>query len=214
MCTAPQNFFVPQGGVQGPEGNIPYAQVVEALTGAIKGLAGHEKAGPAVCGAIQSEATLQRVEKAKTLGAKVLLESFKIADPEHPNARTASPVVLEVPADKPELFQQELFGPIVLVIPTRDTAHSIELAQQLAQQHGAISCAAYTTNEAVQQQIALAMAEAATPTAFNLMGAVYVNQNASFSDLHVSGGNPAGNASFTNPEFVNKRYTVVEFKLG
>ena len=50
---------------------------------------------------------------------------------------------------------------------------------------------------------------AATPVSFNLTGGIYMNQNAAFSDFHVTGGNPAGNASFTNPEYVTKRFTWV-----
>jgi hypothetical protein len=53
------------------------------------------------------------------------------------------------------------------------------------------------------------MSLAATPVSFNLTGGIYMNQNAAFSDFHVTGGNPAGNASFTNPEFINKRFTWV-----
>jgi hypothetical protein len=44
------------------------------------------------------------------------------------------------------------------------------------------------------------------PVSFNFVGAAFVNQHAAFSDLHVSGGNPAGNATFTNADFINKRY--------
>ncbi|HET7179675.1 MAG TPA: phenylacetic acid degradation protein PaaN, partial [Chryseosolibacter sp.] len=61
----------------------------------------------------------------------------------------------------------------------------------------------------VKETIADEMAMAATPVSFNLTGGVYMNQNAAFSDFHVTGGNPAGNASFTNPEYVAKRFTWV-----
>ncbi len=63
------------------------------------------------------------------------------------------------------------------------------------------------------EQIAEGMAEAATSVSFNLMGAVYVNQNAGFSDFHVSGGNPAGNASFTDAAFVVRRFNWVGVKM-
>jgi hypothetical protein len=96
-----------------------------------------------------------------------------------------------------------------LLIKTKSTDHAIELAKQLARQHGAISCGAYTTDVAVREKIADEMALAATPVSFNLTGSIYMNQNAGFSDFHVTGGNPAGNASFTNPEFVIKRFTWV-----
>jgi hypothetical protein len=48
-----------------------------------------------------------------------------------------------------------------------------------------------------------------TPVSFNLTGGIFVNQHATFSDFHVTGGNPAGNATFTNPEYVNKRFVWV-----
>jgi PKD repeat protein len=56
------------------------------------------------------------------------------------------------------------------------------------------------------------MGMAATSVSFNLTGAIHVNQNAGFSDFHVTGGNPAGNASLTNPEYLIKRFTWVGFR--
>jgi hypothetical protein len=53
------------------------------------------------------------------------------------------------------------------------------------------------------------MEEVFTPVSLNLSGPIWVNQHAAFSDFHVTGGNPAGNASYTNPEFVNKRFVWV-----
>jgi hypothetical protein len=44
---------------------------------------------------------------------------------------------------------------------------------------------------------------------FNFTGAAFVNQHAAFSDFHVSGGNPSGNAGFTTPEYVNRRFVWV-----
>ena len=107
---------------------------------------------------------------------------------------------------------KELFGPIALIIKTKDTAESIKLASEMAMEHGAISCGAYTTDAETKEQIMDEMSLAGTPVSFNLTGGIYVNQNAGFSDFHVTGGNPAGNASFTNPEFVIKRFTWVGFR--
>jgi hypothetical protein len=79
----------------------------------------------------------------------------------------------------------------------------------MAMNHGAISCGAYTIDARVREKSADEMSLAATPVSFNLVGGIYMNQNAAFSDFHVTGGNPAGNASFTNPEYVTKRFTWV-----
>ena len=46
--------------------------------------------------------------------------------------------------------------------------------------------------------------------AINLTGTLLVNQSAAFSDFHVTGGNPAGNASLCDAAFVANRFRVVE----
>ncbi|TXK48714.1 phenylacetic acid degradation protein PaaN [Pontibacter qinzhouensis] len=209
MCTAPQNFFIPEAGITAGDEQIPYEEVVQKLSEAVSGLVNNPKAAPHVLGAIQNQATTDRVKAAK---GKVVLNTCDFSNTQFANARTCSPVILEADATDKESYSRELFGPIMLVIKTKDTAQSVELAQELALSHGAISCGAYTTNPQVKEQIKDAMSLAGTPVSFNLTGGIYLNQNASFSDFHVTGGNPAGNASFTNPEFVIKRFTWVGFR--
>lgn len=209
MCTAPQNFFIPEGGIKTAGGHLSFDEFAEKLVGAINGLVDNPKAAPHVLGAIQNAQTCSRVEDAKQLGDKVWLESRTLENPMFAKARTATPVVVEVNADKEDVFSKELFGPIVLLIKTKDTNQSVALAKRLAQEHGAISCGAYVTDDSLKETIADEMSLAATPVSFNLTGGIYLNQNASFSDFHVTGGNPAGNASFTNPEYVVKRFTWV-----
>jgi len=147
--------------------------------------------------------------EAEKLRGKVLLRSRHLENPQFKNARTATPIVLEVDASHKEVFSQELFGPIALLVKTKSTDESIALAQKMAREYGAISCGAYTTQSSVREKIADAMGLAATPVSFNLTGGIYMNQNAAFSDFHVTGGNPSGNASFTNGEYINRRFTWV-----
>lgn len=213
MCTAPQNFFVPAAGIKTANGNLSFDEVTEKLSGAVKALVENPKVAPFVLGSIQNPATAQRLTEVSSAGgAQVVLPSSAVSNPQFPNARTATPMIMVADSSRTDLFTRELFGPIALVIKTKDTNESIALAKDLAQNHGAISCGAYTTDTAVKEQIAEEMAEACTPVSFNLTGGIYVNQNASFSDFHVTGGNPAGNASFTNPEYIVKRFTWVGFR--
>ncbi|MFN8311069.1 MAG: phenylacetic acid degradation protein PaaN [Chitinophagales bacterium] len=213
MCTAPQNFFIPAEGVKTDNGMMSYEEVVKALTEGINGIAQHPQMGPGTLGAVQSEATVKRVDSVKDI-ANVVLASGKIVNPEFPDARTCSVMVLEVDAKDFGIYENELFGPIVLFIKTKNTAQSIELAKDMAAKHGAITCAAYTTDSTIADQIEDEMERAFVPVSFNLTGGVFVNQNATFSDFHVTGGNPAGNASFTNPEYVNKRFVWVGHRKG
>jgi hypothetical protein len=46
----------------------------------------------------------------------------------------------------------------------------------------------------------------------NLTGGIYVNQSAAFSDYHVSGANPAGNACLTDSAFVANRFRVAPMR--
>jgi len=212
MCTAPQNFFIPKDGVKTSDGVVKFEEVAQKFVDAINEIVENPKVGPFVLGTIQNEKTCSRIKDAANIGNKIWLESREVENPMFKKARTATPMVIEASANERSVFNRELFGPIVLLIRTENTDQSLKLASELAEKHGAISCAAYTTERQMREKIREEIALAATPVSFNLVGNIYINQNASFSDFHVTGGNPAGNASFTNPEYVVKRFTWVGFR--
>ena len=133
-------------------------------------------------------------------------------NPNFEGSRAGTPCLLYTTAENQKLISHELFGPIGLVVETTSTNESIELAAHLAANHGAISCGAYCTDATVKELIKEAMSHSFSPVAFNFINGIYVNQHAAFSDFHVTGGNPAGNASFTNPDFVNRRFVWVGFR--
>lgn len=208
MCTAPQNIFIPEGGIQTPDGNLSFDQCVEMLATAVKNLVENPKAGPFTLGAIQNDLTVNRVEAAKK-NATVALDSIQVVHPEFPEARMKSPVVMVTDAANASLWQQECFGPAIFVVKTKNSAESLHIAAQSAIDLGAITCLCYTTNEAFAAEVADTMNAAFTPVSFNFAGAAFVNSHAAFSDFHVTGGNPSGNAGFTNPEYVNRRFVWV-----
>ncbi|MFB6457612.1 phenylacetic acid degradation protein PaaN [Chitinophaga sp. Hz27] len=209
MCTAPQNFFIPEHGIEISHGNVSFNEVVTKFKEAVEGLVNNPKMGAGTLGAVQNEQTLERAKNAGALGGKVVLQGQAISNEEFSNARVFTPTIIEVSSADNNIYEKELFGPVVLVVKTKDTAHSIQLAKHMAEKHGAITCAAYTTNPKVKEQIIDEMNSVFTPVSFNLTGFIWVNQHAAFSDFHVTGGNPAGNASFTNQEFILKRFVWV-----
>ena len=209
MCTAPQNFYIPESGINTPAGKVSFDDFAKKFVDNLNSLIDNPKAGPFVLGAVQNKKTSDRVIESEKLPGKVWLKSRQMENPMFKNARLSTPVVIELDASKKDVFSKELFGPIALLIKTKNTDQSISLAKEMALNHGAISCGAYTTDPVVREKIADEMSLAATPVSFNLTGGIYMNQNAAFSDFHVTGGNPAGNASFTNPEYVTRRFTWV-----
>jgi phenylacetic acid degradation protein paaN len=210
MCTAPQNIFVSAEGVKTSEGVLSYDDVVAGIANAVKGLAENPKMGAGTLGAIQNDITSTRVKSVEAAaGSSVALASMNIVNPEFPDARTASPTVIAVDAADVNSWKHECFGPIVFVVKTESAAHSLALTADSASELGAITCSCYSTDNEFMAEVENAMNEVFTPVSFNFTGAAFVNQHAAFSDFHVTGGNPSGNASFTDSQYVNRRFVWV-----
>ncbi|MHC4416923.1 MAG: phenylacetic acid degradation protein PaaN [Planctomycetota bacterium] len=213
MCTTSQNIFVPAGGIEAGGRRLSFREVASAIVGAVDWLLGEPKRAVEILGAIQNERTLQRIEQAKAEGGKVLRESGPVTHESYPEARIRSPLILEADEGQEQLFGREMFGPIVYVVATRDTDRSIELAARAARELGAITCAAYSTDPEVLKKTEDATAEAGVPLSCNLTGQIFVNQSAAFSDFHVSGANPSGNATLCDAAFVANRFRVVQSRV-
>ena len=210
MCTAPQNIFVSAEGVKTAEGVLSYDDVVAGIANAVKGLAENPKMGAGTLGAIQNDITSTRVKSLEAAArSSVALASMNIVNPEFPDARTASPTVIAVDAADVKSWKHECFGPIVFVVKTESAAHSLALTSDSASELGAITCSCYSTDSEFMAEVEDAMNEVFTPVSFNFTGAAFVNQHAAFSDFHVTGGNPSGNASFTDSQYVNRRFVWV-----
>ena len=210
MCTAPQNIFVSAEGVKTADGHLSYDDVVAGIANAVKGLAENPKMGAGTLGAIQNDVTSSRVKSVEAAaGSSVALSSMNIVNPEFPDARTASPTVIAVDASDEKSWKHECFGPIVFVVKTQSAAQSLELTADCAAELGAITCSCYSTDTDFMVEVEDAMNAVFTPVSFNFSGAAFVNQHAAFSDFHVTGGNPSGNASFTDSQYVNRRFVWV-----
>jgi len=209
MCTAPQDIFVPAGGIESDEGHKSVDEVAQGIGKAIDKLLGDPARAAAIGGAIANPATLERVKNAVSLG-KVVRASGPIEGQE--KANTATPLLLQVDSATSEAHREENFGPIAFVVSTEDIDAAIAEAAALAKQKGAITASVYATDEAVLDRAADAFADAGVPLSCNLTGHVYVNQSAAFSDFHVTGANPAGNACLTDAAFVANRFRVVAIR--
>src|SRR6185369_17674496 len=75
MCTAPQNFYIPESGIATPGGKISFDQFAQKFVDNLNSLIDNPKAGPFVLGAVQSKKTSERVAEAEKLPGKVWLKS-------------------------------------------------------------------------------------------------------------------------------------------
>ncbi|MFG1244106.1 phenylacetic acid degradation protein PaaN [Xanthobacter sp. DSM 14520] len=205
MCTAPQTIFVPAAGIATEEGHKSFDEVAAGIGGAIDALLSDPARAAAVLGAIQNPATLTRIEEARGLG-RIVRDSAAL---QVEGARTATPLLLAVDATDEAAYLEERFGPIAFVVAVKDAQDAIARATRAARQKGAITAALYSTDEAEIAAAIPAYAKAGVALSVNLTGGIYVNQSAAFSDYHVSGANPAGNACMTDSAFVANRFRVV-----
>jgi phenylacetic acid degradation protein paaN len=213
MCTTSQNIYVPKDGILAGGQRVSFDEFAQALAGGVDKLLGDTERAVEILGAIQSENTLKRLEAAPAEGGQVVLPSKSITHALFPQARVRTPVILKVRGEQESVYQREMFGPIIYVIATENTEDSIARAARGARDKGAITCAIYSTDPKVLAAAEQRCAEAGAAVSCNLTGDVYVNQSAAFSDFHVSGANPAGNATLTDSAFVASRFRVVQSRV-
>ncbi len=211
MCTSPQNIYVPADGVRTPVGLVALEEVARRLADAVARLTVDPKKAAMILAAIQSEQTLALVEQLHAEGAargKVLLEPGAYAHPDFPAARTCTPLMLQVGTAERDLYGAERFGPISFVIRCVDAADALDQATRDVAEFGGLTAFLYSTDEQYVAQAEIAYARAGAQLTINLTGAMPLNFAAAYSDYHVSGLNPAGNASLTNLAFVANRFCI------
>lgn len=217
MCTTSQNIFIPRDGIETPTGRVAFADVAAGLVKAVDGLLGEPKRAAEILGAIRDPGVIERVEavrrEAEAAGGRVLREPGPAENPAFPNARVRGPLVVAMDEKDEAIYGRERFGPVVCIVATESTERSIEIAARLAREQGAITCALWSLDEETIRRAEEATAEAGVPLSVNLAGSIWVNQSAAFSDFHVSGANPAGNATLCDGAFVSGRFRVVQSRI-
>ncbi|MDJ0960056.1 MAG: phenylacetic acid degradation protein PaaN [Acidimicrobiia bacterium] len=208
MCTTPQNVYIPRGGIAVGEEHADFDAVAAGLAGAIEGLLADDSRASDILGSLKGDAVVARIDEAAATG-DVLLASRTVANPNFPDAVVRTPVIVKVDAADRDVYMREMFGPVIYVIATDSTEESLALAGETAREKGAITWLVYSTDDDVIDRAVDAAVDAGVSVAFNLVGGLFVNQSAAFSDFHVTGANPAGNASLTDPAFVANRFRVI-----
>ncbi|HEC01143.1 MAG TPA: phenylacetic acid degradation protein PaaN [Sphingomonadales bacterium] len=207
MCTTPQNIFIPEGGIETEDGHKSFDEVAAALATGVEKLNGDDGRASAILGAIQSKATLERIgEYGK--GDNIILPSRSVPMDGFDGATIQTPLILK--ATDESSYTAELFGPISFVVPSKDTADSLNIVENSVKNHGAISFGIYSTSDEVLDAAEDMACRVGVAVSFNLTGGVYVNQTAAFSDFHATGCNPAANAALSDTAYVSNRYRVVQ----
>lgn len=215
MCTSVQNIFVPRSGIDTDFGHRSFDEVCEGLVASVDKMIAEPKKAAFLCGTLVDESiytTIRNVAVAASKNGKILRESTPYEHPEFENARTATPLMLEVDAADEALYGTEHFGPISFVIASDDAEHALRRATEDARDHGAITSHVYSTDQEFLKRAEHAYHMAGASLACNLIG-MPINFAAAYSDYHVTGLNPAGNACLSDLAFVTNRFRIVQTKF-
>jgi acyl-CoA reductase-like NAD-dependent aldehyde dehydrogenase len=213
MCTSPQNVYIPRRGMRAGGTEMSFDEVAQTLVESINGLLSDPARAAGVLGAIQNEGILNLIERAEELApsrAKLLRASAGYAHPEFPNARTRTPVILGLDISDNDLYGREWFGPVILFIEADSSEQALAQAAGDAKQFGAINSYVYSTNDKFLERAQEAFGDAGANLSANMIGPMPLTYAAAFSDYHVSGLNPAGNATLTDASFVSGRFRIVQ----
>jgi len=211
MCTAPQNIYVPRGGIATGEGHKSFDEVANAIADGVRKLLGDPSRAVEVLGAVQNPGVLERLERARALGP-ILLDTTTVAHPAFPHADVRTPLLVKLDARDGDKYLSEWFGPIAFVIATDSTAQSLAIARDAVKRHGALTLSLYSTDPKVVDGAIEVAEDAGVALSINLTAGVFVNQSAAFSDFHGTGANPAANAALTDAAFVANRFRVVQHR--
>jgi phenylacetic acid degradation protein paaN len=209
MCTAPQNVYLPAGGVETDDGVKSPADVAAGIGTAFDKLLGEDARAVELLGGVVNDGVLSRLETARSTG-EVYVASRTVTHPSYDDATVRTPTIIGLTAADSEVYEAECFGPVAYLIATSGTDQSIDLFRDTVQRHGAMTASVYSTSDAVIEQMRDAALDAGVALSENLLGGVFVNQSAAYSDFHGTGANPAANASYTDGAFVASRFRVVQ----
>jgi phenylacetic acid degradation protein paaN len=209
MCTAPQNVFLPAGGIETDEGHKSVAEVAAGIDAALGKLLGDDARAVELLGGVVNEGVLSRLGEAPSRG-KVLVESRAVKHPAYGEAVVRTPTLIGLTAADAAIYEEECFGPVAYLIETDDTAESIALFRRTVVEHGAMTASVYSTSDRVVEAMRDSALDAGVALSENLTSGVFVNQSAAFSDFHGTGANPAANASFTDAAYVASRFRVIQ----
>ncbi|PHZ85405.1 phenylacetic acid degradation protein PaaN [Paremcibacter congregatus] len=215
MCTSPQNIYIPAQGVRDGDRLVPYEEVVERLVAEVKSLSENIKIAPNLFGALQSDVSLKLLEDLEKRGAErgTILKAHHAYDhPDFPQARTATPLMIELDISDRDFYQEEVFAPVAFVIKAKNREQALAQATSDVQTHGAIASYFYSSDPDFLSSGQNAFAEAGASLTCNLTGNMPLNFAAAYSDYHVTGLNPAGNACLADLAFVADRFRIVQIR--
>ncbi|WP_269473274.1 aldehyde dehydrogenase family protein [Kineobactrum salinum] len=215
MCTSVQNIHVPTAGVAVAGTLVSQAQVAAAICDGVDFWLRDPRGAATLCGTLfdsRVQASVDRYRQLAQTDGRLLRDSAAYHNPDYPLARTATPLIIAATEADRDWYRKEVFGPVSFIIANESAAACLRDATDNVRACGAIASHVYSTDPDFLARAVEAYHDAGASVACNLMG-VPINFAAAYSDYHVTGLNPAGNACLTDLAFVSNRFRIVQSKF-
>lgn len=213
MCTSPQNIHLPAKGIETDQGIKSGEDIARMVVERVDAKVADPAHAANLCGALQSPSTLEMLERLAVSSGRtgrVLRHSAPYNHPEFANARTATPLIIGTDQPDQDNLRNEHFGPASFIISHPDSDSALRHAASDAACYGAIATHVYSAKNDFLDRAESAFLAAGASLSCNLTGPIPLNYAAAYSDLHVTGLNPAGNACLTDLAFVCNRFRIVQ----
>lgn len=213
MCTSVQNIHLPAQGIKVAGKQVPLEQVQQALCEAVDFWLEDGRRAATLCGTLFDPQVQANIDRYRELAqGRLLRDSAPYQHPEYPAARTATPLIIAATRADRDWYRQEVFGPVSFVISNDSPQDCLDDATGNARDCGAITAHVYSVDDDFVERAVEAYHQAGASVAVNL-SAMPINFAAAYSDYHVTGLNPAGNACLTDLAFVASRFRIVQSKF-
>ena len=211
MCTAPQNVYLPAGGIETDDGRKSRAEVGAGIGAALDKLLGDDARAVELLGGVVNDGVLSGSRRPGR-AATVLVASRTVTHPAYADATVRTPDPGR--ADRRPTRRRLRVGVLRPGrLPDRDRRH--RRVDRPVPRHRA--AARRDDGRGLLDLRRRASTTCARPPSTPVSrcrrtcsAAVFVNQSAAYSDFHGTGANPAANASFTDGAYVASRFRVVQ----
>ncbi|MEH6584656.1 MAG: aldehyde dehydrogenase family protein, partial [Halioglobus sp.] len=148
MCTSVQNIHIPAAGILHCGEPVSFDTVASAIVSAVNR---YMETPQVLCGTLVDDSILATLDRFRDLASergRLLRDSGPCVYTDYPNARTASPLIMEVTHAARDIYREEIFGPVSFIIKGDDIADCLLDATTNARERGAITSHIYSSNEA------------------------------------------------------------------
>ena len=215
MCTSPQNIHLSKNGFDSDQGHVTFDEFCQHLVSAINKRTADPLTASRLCATIQADQSLDILNHLREeipIHGELLLDSKPYLHPEYQNARTATPMIGMQDHDAEGLYLNEHFAPVSFIVRENNAENALEHAASIAKKYGAISSYLYSVDRDFLEQAKDRFTDAGASLWCNMTVPMPINFAAAYSDYHVTGLNPAGNACLTDLAFVANRFRIVQFR--